>query len=280
MNTDFKRDMHELPPQDPQNLPQTDAAAKPGLKTAGDPPQVNDGSAMYIALGLLAAIIICVVIGIVVYRSAAAKFVSAMGESYRQATDTAAKETYDRFYENSFNTAQAQNHVKNQVSISVGSLREDTELQVLKVQDVEYAFDTLSSKEEKWLRVTGSAVFTVNLAASEFLIDDARQYVLVRMPKPEAGGFDLKQWKDISPEQSKNFVDTITGIFAGDHSDEESQLFDKLSSEAYAKLQKEVASSPDFYQAAKDNAITSITNIIKGLNPEIPELKVEVEFFG
>lgn len=279
MNTDFERDAHNLPPQDSQNLPQAYTAPKLAQETDNKLSQNNVGNAMYITLGLLASIVACVIIGIFVYRSAATKFVSALGESYRQASDKVAKETYDRFYENSFNTAQAKNHVKNQVSISVGSLREDTELQVLKVQDVEYAFGTLSNKEEKWLRAKGSAIFTVNLAASEFLVDDARQYVLVRIPKPEAGSFDLKEPDDISPKQNKSFVDQITGIFAGDSTVEGAHLHDKLRSEAYAKLQKTVASSPDFYQVAKDNAIITITNIIKGLNPDIPNLKVEVEFF-
>lgn len=280
MNTDLEQDKRDSLSKESQNLPQPYTESKPAPKPDSNSPQSN-GGAMYITLGLLAAIVVCIIIGIVVYRGAAEKFVTALGESYRQTSNAAAEETYNRFYESSFNTAEAKNHVKNQVSISVGSLREDTELQVLKVQDVEYAFGTLSNKEEKWLRATGSAVFTVNLAASEFVIDDARQHVLVRIPKPEAGSFDLEVEApdDISPKQSKSFVDQITGIFAGDRAIEGAHLHDKLRGEAYAKLQKEVASSPEFYQAAKDNAIITITNIVKSLNPEIPELKVEVEFF-
>lgn len=242
-------------------------------------PRKNNGSdSLSVSLVLLAAIVVCILVGTFMIRRVIGKCFAGLTDGFHNTVDTAASETYDFFYKKSYESAYAQNHVRNKVSIIIGPLREKAELEVLEVHDVEYTFGALSDKKEKWLKSTGSAVFTVNLAAGEFLTDDARQYVLMRVPAPEVGAFNISDPVDISPEQKKGLLSSFTG-FGGDHADEESDLANTLVAEAQVKMQETVSSSPYFYNAAKDAAKTTLINFVKSLNPEIPELTVEVEFF-
>lgn len=255
--------------------PETSTPQK--VKQEKPPHKNNKSDSLLISLVLLATIVVCILVGAFMIWRIVGKCFAGLADGFHNTVDTVASETYDFFYNKSYESAYAQNHVRNDVSIIIGPLREKAELEVLEVHDVEYTFGTPSDKKERWLKATGNAVFTVNLAAGEFLTDDARQYVLLRVPVPEAGGFTITKTDNISPEQKKGWQ-FFTG-FGGDHSDEESDLAHTLLAEAQVKMQETVSSSPYFYNAAKDAAKTTLINFVKSLNPEIPELTVEVEFF-
>lgn len=47
---------------------------------------------------------------------------------------------------------------------------------------------------------------------------------------------------------------------------------------AWEKLKKEVESGQFFYESAEKAAETILENLVKGINSDIPELTVEVEF--
>ena len=106
-----------------------------------------------------------------------------------EAEKAAAEETvYHAYYEQGYQLAEAEYHVKNRAMISLGNIRETAVLEVLNISDIAFMIEdpTAENKNiQSWLEVPGTGVFTVNLAAGEFLADDERMMVYVRLPKPE-----------------------------------------------------------------------------------------------
>lgn len=61
-------------------------------------------------------------------------------------------------------------------------------LEVLRDSDSEFVIENAKDNDQNipsWLEVQGIGVFTADLEAAEFIRDDVRQYVLVRLWKPE-----------------------------------------------------------------------------------------------
>jgi hypothetical protein len=114
----------------------------------------------------------------------------------------------------------------------------------------------------------GDGVYTVDMKASEFVIDSMRQYVLVRVPRPE-----LKKCKITDANQLlwKN------GIFNKSISVGTS-LAMEMRTAGYTKLNNYMKSNAQFYKSAKSAAKIVISDLVKGLNSELTNLVVEVEF--
>ena len=159
----------------------------------------------------------------------------------------------------SYNIAEADNHVKNRGIISIENIQEKADLEVLEVSDVEYITNEKSGdKVTSWLEVPGTGVFTVNLAMSEFVIDDMRHYVLARVPKPEIKAENIQ----IDTKKVKILA------YQNNH-----------WSEAQAIIQEDVQSNERYFEIAKSSAESIIKQLIKSLNKDVANLDVEVEFF-
>ena len=57
------------------------------------------------------------------------------------------------------------------------------------------------------------------------------------------------------------------------------QLAGKQLNEARTKIQEDISSNLQYYEFAEKSAVSLIENLIKALNTDIPDLKVEIEFF-
>ena len=159
------------------------------------------------------------------------------------------------------------------MSISVGTLRSEAELEVLEVFDVEYIIEDEENNEDgilSWLKVPGKGVYTVDLTAAEFIVDEERHYVLVRVPEPE-----MKDCTIVYNEvqqllfKNKGFNESIS---IGEDAAR------KQLQEAYVRLEKNLGVDLNFYQSAELSAKRVITSLVKALNVKIPDLIVEVEF--
>lgn len=221
---------------------------------------------MTIAVGLL-----CVVFWISAMqkhtKAAEDAFASAKSETYEQTKADEEKAAYDKAY--------SENKVTNDVAISVGSLRSEAELEVLEVFDVEYIIEEEEDNEEgilSWLMVPGKGVYTVDLTAAEFIVDEERCYVLVRVPEPE-----MKDCTIVYNEvqqllfKNKGFNESIS---IGEDAAR------KQLQEAYVRLEKNLGVDLNFYQSAELSAKRVITSLVKALNVKIPDLIVEVEFIN
>lgn len=239
--------------------------------------------------GFIIAIVCCLLmIGCAVYLILDSIDVGtrAAQDRYHEVKETVSTDVYDSFYQSSFDLSEQQHHVSNEISITIGSLRDQARLEVLRISEVEYEdskriieeikkstiLDRVFGNVVSWLEVPGYGVFTVDLMSGEFIIDNERQYVLIRIPNPELSEFTI----DYANVELLNFEDS--GLFKNSAKVGEDLARAQLQSAELSMRQKTNANQ-EFYQSARNSAIIILTNLVKQLNPALPNLTVQVEFF-
>ncbi|MCD8330054.1 MAG: DUF4230 domain-containing protein [Lachnospiraceae bacterium] len=240
-------------------------------------------------VGLLMVVFLLLAGSVWFFLDAIAIGASSAMDSYESEKDEVAQEVYDVFYNQSYSAAEASHHVSNQVSISIGTLQEEEKLEVLRVSNVEYV---ISEEEEgefldnilsavtgifsdddvvSWLEVPGDGVFTVDLKTAEFIVDEERQDVLIRVPEPELSEFAI----DYEGVEVLYFDDA--GLFKNSAKVGEDLAREQLQ-DAQLQMMQEIQDNQRYYQSAQDAAESLLISLVKELNPGIPELTVEVEF--
>lgn len=219
----------------------------------------------------LVMMIILAMISFWLFRDGIKAGAEALTVHYENAYSGEKDKAYQDMYHNAFEKAEKKYHVSNRGVISIKNLEEISRLEVIKANDVEFIIedrDENSGKITAWLEVTGEGTFVIDLQAAEFIIDDEHQYVLVRVPYPTLA--------DIS------ITDTQKRFFEDDWKNgsyrEGVELAQKQRNEASVCIQKSLMANQYVYLNAKSVAESMIQNLVKQFNPDIPELKVEVEF--
>lgn len=233
-----------------------------------------------VIVGLLCA---CLIVGMNTLDVGA----KAVADTFAAAKDETKTEVYDAFYQRSFNAAEEQYHVSNRISIQIEDIREQAKLEVLQVYDVAYEisesenqnlFDsardfikegTLPGEVVSWLEVPASGRFIIDLQKSEFIVDDERQYVLIRVPKPELINYSI-EYENIKVLH----VSAKGATTAGQGEDKAREQIEN----AELSLRQEVLENQEIYKSAKSSAQKMLENWVKKLNPQVPDLLVEVEF--
>ena len=98
------------------------------------------------------------------------------------------QEVYNSYYDKYYDKYEKKYHTSNDVYIMIESIKEIKELEVLRVSDVEYIIDNEDDNKDSiiaWLEVPGEGSFVVDLAGAEFIKNDSRKYVHVKLPYPE-----------------------------------------------------------------------------------------------
>ena len=113
----------------------------------------------------------------------------------------------------------------------------------------------------------------MNLAAGEFLTDDMRHSVYVRLPKPELLPMNI----DIDHENVKVLRFSSNALLSSVRAGE--QLAGRQLNEARTKILEDIGSNLQYYEFAENSARTLLENLIRAVNSEIPDLKVEIEFY-
>lgn len=116
-------------------------------------------------------------------------------------------------------------------------------------------------------------MFTVDLRTAEFIIDEERAYVLLRIPRPELTEFTI----NFANVEILYFEDS--GVFKNSAKAGVDLALEALQ-DAEQTLWEEILSDQRFYQAAYDNAVSLLTCLIMELNPDFPNLTVDVEFIN
>lgn len=194
-------------------------------------------------------------------------------ETYMRSKKLKHDEVYDEFYNAAFEHAENEYHVHNEVSISLGEIRETANLRVLEVTDVEYIIENKEDNDNgitSWLEVPGKGFFTVDLQTSEFLVNEERKEVIVRIPEPVLSDFTI----DYQNVNSINFHNSGANdsIAVGE------DIARKQCREAYSELHAAFLSNPGYLESAKKSAEAVLKNLITQLNPEVPDLKVKIEY--
>ncbi len=209
------------------------------------------------------------------------KGVEAATNSYAESKEEAHLSTYNKFFESS-KDAHA---VSNDVAITIDSIREENELEVLQVHDVVYEtseneegnlfeefFNSIVNPQvTSWLEIPGEGVFTVDLKTAEFIIDEAHNHVLIRIFPPQLSQFRLSYDKVVILYFNDEGLLNETAKVG------EAVAREQLSS-AESSLIQNIRNNQRFDQSAKDSAVQILTILVKDLNPELPDLTVEVEF--
>lgn len=198
--------------------------------------------------------------------------------AFAEQKEAAASEAYSGFYERSYNAAEAEYHVKNQAVITLGNIREISDLEVLDVSDVVYMIEDPNQQNGKtlsWLEVPGSGVFTVNLSAGEFVVDRDRHRVHVRIPAPELRtdniSIDYANVKLLKFEKEK---------FSGKNSVKDGEdLVNRQLKQAYQTIRSDIQSNTQYITYAREAARSLTQSLISAVNSEVPDLTVQVEFF-
>lgn len=210
------------------------------------------------------------------FWNSVSKGAEALAGSYANAYNEQRNVTYRQKYNTYKNSAEQKFHVSNRVSIYVGNLKEEEKLEVLKVNDVEFIIEDKDDNTDNvisWLEVPGEGTFVVDLKAGEYVVDNERAHVLVRVPYPELTNITI----DYANVQKILFKDN-KGIFNGSYSKGEDLARQQLS-EAELLIKKEFTSNQNFYLNAQKAAISTIETLVKQLNPEVENLVVDVEFY-
>ena len=204
--------------------------------------------------------------------------------AYEKTKKTVEDKVYKDIYQDSYKKAEEKHHVANRVNISLDSMDETAQLEVLKVSDIEYTIyeekdgipvikwvkDAVTGSVSSWIAVPGSGVFTVNLKAGEYIIDNDRRYVLVRVPEPEMTQFTIDYDKvDILEVSDKGLIPSAKRG--------EQHIKEQLE-KAYLMIRQKMMSNQKFYESAQKSAENVIEALVKELNPDIPDLVVDVEF--
>ncbi len=212
----------------------------------------------------------------------------AVMDSFSIAKDETAEKVYQLFYEKSYDASEKAHHVCNNVSISIGNLKEEQKLEVLRISDVTYEtpdpksqnwFDGLiasitgmfDAEVVSWLEVPGNGIFTVNLQVGEFIIDEERQYVLIRIPSPELTEFAIDY------ENVELLLFEKGGAFKNSAKCGIDKAVEQLQNAKLTMMQK-VNNNQEFYKRARKSTEKMLVNLVKQLNPQLPDLRVEIEF--
>lgn len=193
------------------------------------------------------------------------------------AEKAAAEESvYHSYYEKGFDAGENNYHVSNRAVISLGDIRETAVLEVLSVSDIAYLTQNPSGENKNilsWLEVPGTGVYTVNLAVGEFLVDDERSAVYVRLPKPELLpaniSIDHANVKTLLFKANK----FQTSIADGE------RLAAQQLNEARTRIAEDIGGNLQYYEYAERSARTLLENLIRAVNSGIEDLTVEIEFY-
>lgn len=232
-----------------------------------------------ITLGLIVLIAALAVLTVI-------RGLGSLQQSYASAKDETARRVSERYREAIYDAVEDHWHTSNRATISLGNIREESELEVLMVDDVDYVIDPKTDDgipviswfqdlvdgegdTGMWLRVPGKGTFTVNLKAGEYIIDEARQTVTIRLSEPVLKNFGV----DYANIALLHYEDGSRTTESGGIS----QLRDNLR-ESEGRLRSNTVGNQYYYKRAEESARNMITTMVKQLNPDRPDLKVVVEF--
>ena len=225
-------------------------------------------------LFIIVIVVVCLA-GIAVFARSLKDGSNTMSQAYETAKSQTMNDLKERFYSLGFARGEENYHVSNVATISIESIKETSQLEVLQVSDIEFVISDETTNDEgitAVLEVPGTGIYTVNLEQAEYVVDKERCYVLVRVPEPELTECKI-DYGGVNKLLFKNnmFNDSVKV------GEDEAR---RMLSEAYLLIKKEFASNPRYYSSARDSAENLIINMVKELNPNVDSLIVEVEFYS
>lgn len=213
-------------------------------------------------------------------------FILGIQGTYHSAKDAAKQKTAENYYNAALELSESAHHLSNDITIRIQGITEIRNLEVLNVFLTDYQIwpeqeasggildavtDPLIGDAEAWIRFNGIGTFTIDLQNTDFILDEQRKSVLVRVPSPVMERVLIQQ------DEDDVLYTSDAGLF-NNASDTGQQLVLSLTQKAQQDMTAKARSNPEYYAQAKASAEKTITQLIKNLNPDLPDLTVEVEF--
>lgn len=223
-------------------------------------------------IAALVIIWVLLILGIGLLISTAVKNIkSGVENTYQTTLEEVTDETAQGYYNWAFEKAEKEHHVSNEVTISIGDMEEMSKLEVLKVRDVEFIIHDGSNDNLKvWTAIPGNGVFTVDMAMSEFLVDDERHVVIARVPEPKLTQCTIDS-------ENIDVYELETGKLLNGNYSQGTERAEEDMKKGQDMIKAELSNQQYLIQAEK-SAKAFIADWIRCLNPDVDDLKVEVEF--
>lgn len=214
--------------------------------------------------------IIVIILAVFFFGSTITKSSVAAIYGYNNSKSLTREDTYKQFYSKGFEIGESRNHVSNIGSISIDNIKEKSDLEVLTLRDV--VFICTDEDKKVWVQATGTGIFTVNLNAGEFIVDNNRHYVYIRIPQPELipDSINVDKVENLLFEHNMFHGSISEGV----------HLAQKIRSDAKAKIVEDFTSNQDYYNMAKEAAVSIITDMVYALNSNVDDICVNVEFYN
>ncbi|MCR4912358.1 MAG: hypothetical protein K5983_01240 [Lactobacillus sp.] len=233
---------------------------------------IDKNNDLYIKYGI-AIFALVILVGIIIFKLDKAK--NAAEISYNETKEKYIDQVYQNYYSKSYENAERENHVSNQVAIEISDISKIFSLEVLCINDVEFIVENPKENTDNitaWIEVPGHGIMIVNLQESEFIVDAERHYVIARVPRPK---LDINQY-GIDADKINELL-WKDDFWNGSIKNGESMTQRHLA-EANRLLKEDFRTNQSYLKAAEASANVLITNLIKKVNKDIPDLKVVVEF--
>ncbi len=173
----------------------------------------------------------------------------------------------------SYLEAKNNRKVETNIEITVSGLEGHSELEVLTIKASEVIVDSASDNPQKidaWTECTGSGVFILDIANSEFLIDQARRRVIVRTP-------DVVLSDNFTLDYGETRELFFNNNWSDDSYSEGADLAESHLKRAYTKILDTIANNPYYYETARSSAERIVSSLVRGFNRDVKDLDVVVE---
>lgn len=261
-------------------------AEKNELKLKNPKPDPEKGQERFLLKFFNPSVLRYLICFLVLMLLAFGTFVLGVQRTYHSAKDAAKQKTAENYYNAALELSESAHHLSNDITIQIQGITEIRNLEVLNVFLTDYQIwpeqetsggvldivvDPLIGDAEAWIRFDGIGIFTVSLQNADFILDEQRKSVLVRVPSPVMERVLIQQ------DEDDVLYTSDAGLF-NNASDTGQQLVLSLTQKAQQDMTAKARSNPEYYAQAKGSAEKTIIQLIKNLNPDLPDLTVEVEF--
>ena len=225
----------------------------------------------------LAGVIIVVILGVVsffLFKGTVSAGADAASDKFLNYYSSEKENVYNSYYDKFYDIFESKYHTSNDVTIFLEQVKEIKELEVLKVYDVEYIIENKDDNDYSiiaWLEVPGEGSFVIDLARAEFIKNDSKHYVHVKVPYPELKDIRI-DYSNVNKLQFRNNI-LDDSIKVGE------EIARQQLKTADALIKKEFISNKGFYESAQNSARSLLINMIKQLNPDVEDIEIVIDFF-
>lgn len=258
----------------------------------GTPKPAKDPNTFRITVTLWIICALLFVTGLYLFLDSFSVGASAAGDAYHTLKDQTSQEVYDKFYQASYDKAEKDYHVSNHAAISVDFTQFENNLRVLEVFETDYITQGDSQSDsglrnffnqiktgfkdpckDIWLEFPGKGSITVDLDAAEFIVDNVRQYVCVRLPEPALTSLGIDEKTGV-----KQLLFDDNGLIK-DSVSSGNQLATSMLAQGQERIRHRIENNDYLFECARTSATQILTQLIRDLNPQLPDLLIEIEFF-